>query len=159
MSENEKSTSQRRGATQYVPSMHAEVNPDSDSDEVAEAAHGSFEITSNDRSILEEEEEWEKLLTGSTGGKAASLFGSRKDNELRPELRRDRRRERRRKSRRKSSEEDEQRKLMFEMEEGARKSDVSSQASSSSTELDKLNLRTWPKSKVSNQSYKNLGSI
>ena len=131
--------------SQHPTGREIDLEPESETDSLDIITRSSAEVRDSDRGILNEEDEREKLLTGSNGSeRSKGLFGPHRGNDVKKELRKERRRERRRKSRRKDSSEDEQRELMFEMEEGGPKDEVNSQASSSSTELDKWSSEKHP---------------
>ena len=131
------------------------LNSDSDSaseldhDLLVQNARDSTKVARNDQRLLDEEEEREELLASNgNASQSRSMFRSKLADGIEKKVGRNKRRSRKRKSRRKRGMNDEEGELMFEMEEGGPKSDVSSQASSSSAELDKLAARRRPKSKV-----------
>lgn len=115
---------------------------ESENDPVARHARTSTDEAAHDQSILREEEERETLLLGqreqSRGVYTDGGFvgkAKRKAKQF--------------KKRRKGPvDNDENGELMYEMEEGGPHSDISSQASMSSVELDKLNLKHHRTSRV-----------
>lgn len=134
---------------------------DSDNGTLAQNVRGSTERAEHDHTLLEEEEEREKLLSGESGTKPVRQgFFSKKSGLLENVARRQKSR-RSRKRRKGKTATDENGELMFEMEEGGPLtplSDISSRASVSSTELDRLNLQEQRSSKVKFQSWPALGS-
>ncbi|KAM0802327.1 alkaline-phosphatase-like protein [Usnea florida] len=118
-----------------------------DNDPVAQHARNSRELAEHDRGLLDEEEERETLLTGGRAQEdpPKGFFG-RRDKDKEPsaiELNEKKKRPgRTRKGKRgkKRNRKDEEGELLYEMEEGRETYDASSQASSSSAELDKLDL-------------------
>lgn len=125
---------------------------DSDNEPLAHNARSSTERAEHDHTLLEEEEEREKLLLGQSRTKPVRQgFFSKKSGLLENVAgRRKSRRSRRRRKGKTAT--DENGELMFEMEEGGPLtplSDISSRASASSTELDKLRLQGRHSSKVS----------
>ena len=131
-----------------VPSLSdSEFNEDSDLP--GNDTRDSGELAEYDRGILVEEEEREDLLTKKNSGpQTKGFFGRNSGGSITADIGKKKRRRKRRKHRRKGEVEDEDGALMFEMEEGGPKSDVSSEASSSSVGLDKLNASGRPRSKV-----------
>ncbi|KAG8530669.1 uncharacterized protein KY384_004024 [Bacidia gigantensis] len=130
------------------PEPHEDVSPltsdaESEDDPIARHARNSTEVAVHDCGILEEEEEREELLTARTETSSTPKFLSSKirDIRLNGKLGRASKRDGYRKTRREEHGDlDENGELMYEMEEGGPHSEISSQASSSSAELDKLNL-------------------
>lgn len=104
--------------------------------------------TEHDRNVLEEEEQQqEKLSTGSRSrGDRSGGVGRQSVNHGRRARRKERRRLLKGKSRKKVTT-DEEGKLLYEMEEGGSRDDLSS-LSSSSAELDKLKDQPLESSKV-----------
>lgn len=128
---------------------------DFENDPISEHSRISSETAIRDQSLLEEEEEREKLLAATSTQKSPSKgFFSRRLKEEKPaeiELNEKKPRHRRsHKTRREKtgSGKDEEGELLYEMEEGGESYDTSSQASSSSTELDKQNSAHSSMSKV-----------
>ena len=116
--------------------------------------HGrnSAEIGGHDHDLLREEEEREELLSQTTTQRSSKGFFERKPKQTKPgqdegstsiKLHKSRKK---RKHKRKSGH-DEEGELMYEMEEGGPKSETSSQASSSSVELNRMSSH-GPVSKV-----------
>ena len=128
---------------------------DFETDPVSQHARNSIEIADHDRGLLDEEEEREKLLAAGGAQKSLSkgLFGTRPKDKKPAEIALDRnkrrpRRPRKNRGTKKGRGRDEEGELLYEMEEGGQTYDTSSQASSSSAELDKLNLTHSSMSKV-----------
>lgn len=102
-------------------------------------------VTENDRELLREEEEREKLLgTGKQDEGRSGVLGTPSPNERegRRKVRRSKKNRARGKARR-----DEKSKLMYDMEEGGLRDDASSQSSSSLLDLDTTEIER-PASKV-----------
>lgn len=141
--------------TSSAEKTHEEVSPltsdadfDSDDDTLTNQAHDSTGIAQHDRDLLLEEEEREKLLTKEDQQEAQRTFS--KPRGLRGQRTSERSRHSRKKRRHaRRTSHDEEGELIYEMEEGGPRSDTISQASSSSAELDKLNLTHSSISKVS----------
>ena len=137
------------------PSILSASESDFEDDLVVRLSRSSIEVVDHDRGLLEDEEEREKLLTGGSTRNTSSGFFStrRKDERLGEDMSkhasRNARRSRKRRKNTKINRHDEDGELIYEMEEGGRISYSSSQASSSSAELDKLNLPHSSMSKVS----------
>ena len=133
-------------------SIPSDADSDFEGDPIARRARNSVEIAEHDHKILDEEEEREKLLAGgSTKNAPRSFFSKRHKSgqaDLNKEASRKLRQSRKRKRHTRGSSRDEEGELMYEMEEGGPTSETSSLASSSSTELDKLNLKQASMSKV-----------
>ena len=133
-------------------SIPSDADSDFEGDPSVRLARNSVEVAEHDQEILHEEEEREKLLAGETTRDAPRGFFNRrhkggqgvKNKQASSGLRRSRKK---RKHARGGSR-DEEGELMYEMEEGGPTSETSSLASSSSTELDKLNLKQSLMSKV-----------
>lgn len=141
-------TSQERGLKEGYrdASYSSDAESDFENDPDSQHARNSTEIAERDRGLLDDEEEREKLLAagGAQNTPPKGFFGRRRrDKKLAViELNENRRKPRRsHKTRRekKGSGKDEEGELLYEMEEGGETYDTSSQASSSSAELDKLN--------------------
>ncbi|KAL6720853.1 hypothetical protein ACLMJK_002778 [Lecanora helva] len=136
-----------------VSPLTSDADSDSDNDLAIKNARTSTEIAQYDDELLQEEEERENLLTNGTNQeKQRGFFGKRaKDKSSRKDTGQDERRKPRRSRRRRekasSGRHDEEGELMYEMEEGGPTSEISSQASSSSTELDKMKPLHSSKSK------------
>ena len=132
-----------------IPDQVSPLTSDADSDGddlVSKHARTSNEVAENDRKLLVEEDEREKLLSSGDSRQASRGFFSKryKDErsgagDKRPTLKRHRQSRKRRRDAAGGSQ-DEAGELMYEMEEGGPGSDISSRASSSSAEIDKLNL-------------------
>lgn len=97
------------------------------------SSHDLHGPTEEDRAVLEDEEQQERLLAGE------DLAGDQTQVDNGGRDRRRGRRKRRRNKRRDQSLKDEEGSLMYEMEEARFKDDASSQSSSSSLELDRVN--------------------
>ena len=138
-----------------VSPVTSDEESDFENDSVARHPRISSEGAHHDQDLLEEEEEREKLLTGTSKAKSLEgLFNKRRREDpfhgtkVKEKLRSNRRSSNRRNHRRGKSK-DEDGELMFEMEEGGPRSETSSQASQSSSDLDKMNLADASSSKVS----------
>lgn len=122
----------------------ADCQSDSEEDESDDDLHSFSGVAESDMNILQEEEEREKLLsTGNVYEREQGLFtaDSRTGRgpevgvrESRPRLEHARRKRRRQKGGQGSEE------AIYEMEKGRLKDDTSSRSSSSSSELDRINL-------------------
>ena len=146
---------QERHSKETYRDDSSDAESDFDNDPVAQHARNSTELAEHDRGLLDEEEERETLLTGGRAQKDSpkGFFGRRqKDTEPSAiELNENKKRSgRARKGKRgkRRNRKDEEGELLYEMEEGGETYDASSQASSSSAELDKLNLSHSSMSKV-----------
>ena len=133
----------------------SDAESDFENDPVSQHARSSIEIAEHDRGLLDEEEEREKLLAAGGAQKVPSkgFFDRRKKDKKLEEIElneNERKRRRSHKTRRekKGGGKDEEGELLYEMEEGGDTYDTSSQASSSSADLDKLNLAHSSMSKV-----------
>ncbi len=121
----------------------SDQDSDSEDDQVLQGAQSSLEIAEHDRSLLKEEEEREKLLTGDSAGKGLRrIFSGPHSNGSkvkigRQERRTQRRQDRRAARRKKRGRNDEEGELMYEMEEGGLRDDASSASSNSSSEMDR----------------------
>lgn len=145
-----------------VEKSYEDVSPlTSDTDSVfeddlgAKHARNLTEIAEHDRELLDEEDERDKLLTeGSTRDTPRGFFNRRRKDEHSNGAggksgKRTAHKTWKRRRKTKGSSHDKEGELMYEMEEGGPKSETSSQASSSSAELDKMNLARSSTSKVS----------
>ena len=125
---------------------HSSQHGDSESDADAQDLYGP---TDHDRTVLEEEEQHEKLMTGESHdgqGKRPSDQGLLDIG--RRERRKERRRQRRSKKRREKGDRNEEGMLLYEMEEGGSRGDACSLSSSSSLDLDRLAQQPAPSTKV-----------
>ena len=133
-------------------SIPADADSDSEGDPIVRHARNSIEVAEHDHEILDEEEEREKLLAGENTKDAPRGFFSRRHKggqaDVNKQTSRGLRRSRKKRKHARGGSRDEEGELMYEMEEGGPRSETSSLASSSSTELDKLNLRQSSVSKV-----------
>ncbi|KAL9064860.1 MAG: hypothetical protein Q9161_008602 [Pseudevernia consocians] len=125
----------------------SDAESDFENDPVSQHARSSIEIAEHDRGLLDEEEEREKLLAAGGAQKVPSkgFFGRRKKDKKLEEIELNenewkRRRSHKTRREKKGGGKDEEGELLYEMEEGGETYDTSSQASSSSADLDKLNL-------------------
>ncbi|KAL8714426.1 MAG: hypothetical protein Q9220_001759 [cf. Caloplaca sp. 1 TL-2023] len=110
---------------------------DSEDDRILEKADNSIELANHDRQVLLEEEEREDFLTASRSGTSSrSIFGTRQKKFKQQNQARKTTHQRSHKARKRKQ--DEAGELLYEMEAGKVNDDTSSQASSSSTEIDKL---------------------
>ena len=148
-------TAQERDLRGNYRDESSDAESDFEDDPISQHARNSAEKAKHDRSLLDEEEEREKLLVAGGAQEAPSKgFFSRSQKDRKraeTELNENKQRPRRsHKSRRrkKGSSKDEEGVLLYEMEEGGKAYDTSSQASSSSAELDKLNSAHSSISKV-----------
>ena len=126
-----------------------------DNDPVAQHARNSTELAEHDRGLLDEEEERETLLTGgrAQNNPPRGFFGRRQKDKEPSAIELDENKKRSGRTRRgkrgkRRNRKDEEGELLYEMEEGGETYDTSSQASSSSAELDKLNVSHSSMSKV-----------
>ena len=126
-----------------VSPLTSDAGSESEDEPFINQLRNSTELAKHDKELLREEEEREKLLTSEGTREARPGFFSRpKDGLLAKSKVKGTRRtnlSRRKRKSRKSSIHDEEGKLMYEMEEGGPRSETSSQASSSSIELNKVN--------------------
>ena len=133
-------------------SLASDADSNSEDDPIVRHARDSVEVAERDYEILDEEEEQEKLLAGeNTKGAPAGFFGRRhkgRQADTNKQASRGLRRSRKKRKHVRGGSHDEEGELMYEMEEGGPRSETSSLASSSSTELDKLNLKQSSMSKV-----------
>ena len=128
---------------------YQEISPlssdaESDDDPIVRTPRDSTEIARQDNTLLEEEDEREKLISDQRRKQeSAALFDKDGISGSKPKTRKSERRQRRtRKGKRKKYQGlGEDGELLYEMEEGGPHSETSSQASSSSTELDRMNLQ------------------
>ena len=135
----------------------SDQDSDSEDDEFIQANHSSLELAKHDRTVLEEEEEMEKLLTRS--GPADGLrrifspsrdkFDQQSVKIGKRERRRQRRRERLASQRDHGAKPDEEGILMHEMEEGGFKDDTSSASTTSSSDIDRAGLDSYTYSQAS----------
>ena len=138
---------QERDSKEDYRDDSSDAESDFDNDPVAQHARNSTEVAEHDRGLLDDEEERETLLTGGRIQKdpPKGFFRRRqKDNEpsateLDEKKKRPGRTRKGKKGKTRNGK-DEEGELLYEMEEGGETYDASSQASSSSAELDKLNL-------------------
>lgn len=158
MSTTTPAAQQREPEKQYadVSPMSSDADDsDFENDPVVRNARSSTELAQHDREILDEEQERENLLTGGTSKETPrGFFGRKRKDEQSGAIQTREARHRSRRSRKKlintdEATRDEQGELMYEMEEGGARDDTSSQASSSSADLDKLSMARPPIPKVS----------
>lgn len=136
-----------------VSPLSSDVESDFEDDPLVQPARNSTELAQLDRELLDEEDGREKLLiVGSTRDKPRGFFNDRRnDGQSKGSGGKTGKRiahrswKRRRKAKGSSHDGD----LMYEMEEGGPKSEISSQASSSSVELYKMDTVQSSTSKVS----------
>ena len=133
----------------------SDAESDFENDPVSAHARNSTEIAEHDQGLLDEEEEREKLLASEGTQKASSkgFFSKRQKDKRSVEIELSNQKQQPRRSHKtrrekKGSSKDEEGELLYEMEEGGETYDTSSQASSSSAELDKQGLIHSPTSKV-----------
>ncbi len=134
-------------------SIPSDADSDFEDDPIVRHARDSVEVAEHDHEILDEEEEREKLLAGENTKDAPRGFLSRRQKggqaDMNKQASRGLRRSRKKRKHARGGSRDEEGELMYEMEEGGPRSETSSLASSSSSELDKLNLKQSSMSKVS----------
>ncbi|KAL8696721.1 MAG: hypothetical protein Q9201_007517 [Fulgogasparrea decipioides] len=127
-----------------LPQAHPDYagsESDSEDDLVLQEIHNSTELAEHDRQVLLEEEEREELLSGKHPRGHRSFSSKNESSQGKDQGRRSTRQWSHKARRRKrEGATDEAGELLYEMEEGGAKDDTSSQASSSSIELDKLRL-------------------
>ncbi|KAL8834750.1 MAG: hypothetical protein Q9170_003627 [Blastenia crenularia] len=120
---------------------HAESESDAEDDRFLQHAHDPTELANHDRQVLLEEDEREELLTEKRSKGNQSFFSRRGKGEGQSQGRAGTitlpgaHKARKRKH---DGENNEAGELLYEMEEGGPKGEISSQASSSSLELDKF---------------------
>lgn len=161
MSTTTPAAQQRESEKRYedVSPLSSDADSDFENDPIVRHARNSVEVADHDRRILDEEEEREKLLTeGRTREGPRSFFGRRRKDEQSGAIqtRQEQRISRRSRKTRRNTDagtRDDQGELMYEMEEGGTRDDTSSQASSSSAELDKLNIAPSSIARVSINYY------
>ena len=134
---------------QHVSPLDSGDESDLDNDLAVRTARDSTEVANHDREILDEEEEREKLLASSRKAKPSKGFFATSLNIEVPHEKAGQHQAKRRRKKKNGDIRDEEGTLMYEMEEGGPVSDISSQASGSSLELDKLNPEKRPTSRVS----------
>ena len=133
----------------------SDAESDLENDLVYQHARNSTEVAERDHGLLDEEEEREELLatTGIKTAPSKGFFGrGRKgkrpeDIELSGKKQQSRRPHKTRKGKKRGGK-DEEGELLYEMEEGGETYDTSSQASSSSAEIDKQDSVYFSMSKV-----------
>lgn len=136
---------------QGVSPLDSDDGSDLDNDPVVRDARDSTEVANYDREVLDEEEERETLLASERKDKLSKgILGTGRSDRILGEKVRNNSTSRRQKKRRRETTDGEG-KLTFEMEEGGPASDVSSQVSGSSLELDRLNGQRRPTTRVSSQ--------
>ncbi|KAL8947759.1 MAG: hypothetical protein Q9222_005999 [Ikaeria aurantiellina] len=137
----------RRTSSPYT--IRDSSSSDSEDDRILEKADNSIELANHDRQVLLEEQEREDLLTANRSGDSnRSIFGS-------PQKKQARRARNRRSHKARKRKQDEAGELLYEMEAGEAKDDTSSQASSSSTDIDKLGSEKGRGSKISLEALSN----
>ena len=125
-------------AYQDVSPLDSGDESGSDTDPIVRAARDSTEVADHDRELLNEDEEREKLLASNGRLGLSDGFFGRSRNVGKSQGKAGRHRAKRRHKVGRGNMKDEEGKLMYEMEEGGTLSDVSSQASRSSVDLDKM---------------------
>lgn len=140
-------TAQERDLKEGYRDDSSHADSDFEHDPFSKHVRESAEIAEHDHGLLDEEEEREKLLATRNTQKTLSqgFFGRRQKGKRPAETEHNEKKQRTRrlhKSRRekKGSGKDEEGELLYEMEEGGETYDTSSQASSSSADLDKQDL-------------------
>ena len=133
----------------------SDAESDFENDPAFDHPRNSIGIAERDHDLLDEEEEREKLLaTRGTQNASSKGFFSRRRKDKRPseielnEKKRPSLRPHKTRKEKKGSGKDEEGELLYEMEEGGETYDTSSQASSSSAELDKQDSVLSSMSKV-----------
>ena len=141
-------------------SIPSDADSDFEGDPIVRHARNSVEVAERDHEILDEEEEREKLLAGENSRDATRGFFSRRHKggqaDMNKQASRGLRRSKKKRKHARGGSRDEEGELMYEMEEGGPTSETSSLASSSSTELDKLNLKQSSMSKVRSEALQTL---
>lgn len=148
-------TAQERYLKEGYRDESSDAESNFENDPVSQHARNSAEVAEHDRGLPDEEEEREKLLAARGAQEAPSkgFFGRKQkgkklaETELNEEKRKPRRSHKTRREK-KGSGQDEEGELLYEMEEGGETYDTSSQASSSSAELDKQGLAHSSMSRV-----------
>lgn len=117
----------------------SDQDSDSEDDELIKGSRTTLELSQHDRTVLEEEEERERLLVkkSPTDG-LRRIFGHENGSSVRigkRERRRQRRLQRRAEQIKRMGDKGEEEGLMFEMEEGTFHDDASSQSSGTSSDL------------------------
>ncbi|OAX81145.1 hypothetical protein ACJ72_04512 [Emergomyces africanus] len=117
----------------------SDQDSDSEDDELIKGSRTTLELSQHDRTVLEEEEERERLLVkkGPTDG-LRRIFGHENGSSVRigkRERRRQRRLQRREERLKRMGDKAEQEGLMFEMEEGTFHDDASSESSATSSDI------------------------
>ena len=137
-------TTQERDLREGYRDESSDAESDSENDLVSQHARNSAEVAERDHGLLDEEEEREELLTqaGIKTTPSKGFFGRRPKGKRPAEIELSEQKQQRRrpyKSRKanKRGGKDEEGELLYEMEEGGETYDTSSQASSSSAEIDK----------------------
>lgn len=137
-------TAQERDLREGYRDESSDAGSDFEHDPLSQHLRNSGEIAEHDHGLLDEEEEREKLLATRTTQKTLSqgFFGRRQKGngsaEIEPNEKKQRpRRPHKTRREKKGSGKDEEGELLYEMEEGGETYDTSSQASSSSADLDK----------------------
>ncbi len=148
-------TAQERGLKEGYRDKNSDTDSDFENDPVSQHARTSTEVAEHDRGLLDEEEEREKLLTSGSAQQAPSkgFFGRRRKEKTLVEIELDEkernpRRPHKTRREKRGGGKDEEGELLYEMEEGGETYDTSSQASSSSAELDKQTFAHSSMSKV-----------
>jgi hypothetical protein len=120
----------------------SDQDSDSEDDELVQGSRDTLELAKHDRTVLEEEEEREKLLLrASPTDSLRRIFGSKHDNGSsvrigKRERRKKRKLGRRGGRRRRAGGADAEGELMYEMEEGGFRDDSNSQLSTASSDSD-----------------------
>lgn len=115
----------------------SEQDSDSEDDEFLRRSRSTLELTEHDRTVLDDEEETEKLLTrtGPAHGLRRIFSPSSSGVKIGKRERRQQRRKARRDARKERQKMSESGELMYEMEEGHRDDESSLLSSSSSSDL------------------------
>lgn len=140
----------------------SEQDSDSEDDELLRRSRSTLELAEHDRSVLEEEEETEKLLvrTGPAVGLRRIFSPTSGTVRIGKKERRKHRRERRSEREKGRDKPYQEGDLMFEMEEGFRGDDSSlSSTRESSLELDRQALDGWGYKVTPEQDYILCGSL
>jgi len=138
-----------------VSPLTSDADSGFEDDPVVKHARNSTEIAEHDRELLDEEDEREKLLTARSPRDTPRGFFNRRRKEEHSSgtggkiYKRTTQKSRKKRRKTKGGSHDKEGELVYEMEEGGPKSETSSQASSSSAELDKMNLAHSSRSRVS----------
>ncbi|KAL8766618.1 MAG: hypothetical protein Q9194_006219 [Teloschistes cf. exilis] len=124
---------------------HPGSGSESEDDLVLGEIRDSTELANHDRQVLLEEEEREEFLTEKRSGSHRPFFGRERKNQGKVQIPKStQQRSHKARKRKQDGSTREAGELLYKMEEGAAKEDTSSQASTSSTEVDRLGSKGVP---------------